>query len=281
MLQSLDLTTVAILATVALLEGIRRVPPCALIVRRSLLSEWRPSFDPEGARFRLLSWWSPLMTTVVLPLPSGPVRKKKKFDLKRLEAAEPWIFDLRLMGGVALAALVFGVPFATGLFGSFGFLVAVGSVLLFSIGTAAIACFALRAAGRPTRGALGWALPFVSPFAAPRTAEALLETLLRDLPPAVAVQHLLTPDAFLRWLRPHAYDRHHSRPAEIDGVLAGLDADLLTRALATREPPEPGATLQCGRCSNSFAHGTSCPDCGVALDPIRTTEERAIESHPN
>jgi len=83
------------------------------VLHRVLFGQWTVEPPEPGDRLRLLSWWSPLMSTIVLaPRPTyrAPMLTR---CCAQLEAHDLYtaLFDLRLLGVVELLALVLGVPF--------------------------------------------------------------------------------------------------------------------------------------------------------------------------
>jgi hypothetical protein len=253
--------TIVFLALLTLIEGVRRVPRGSVVLQRVLFGGWRIEPPEPGERLRLLSWWSPLMSTIVL----APREKYQRTDLaavrEQLDGLYTALFDLRVLGSVELVALVLGVSFAIQRFGALGFFVALGAVTLLCLTIYTALVFAARALGKPRRAALRWPLPFLSPFAASRAAEVLLEEALRDVPPALAGRALLPEAGFLLWVRPVVYDA--SNGAEVDRrLLEGLDLKELRASLASTPAPEG---LWCPRCGATFVHGETCSECGIAL----------------
>src|SRR5438876_397067 len=175
------------------------------------------------------------------------------------------LFDLRVLGIVELLVLVVGVWFALQRFGTLGFFVAVGAVLLLCVVIFTALAFSAHGLGKPWRTALRWAFSYLSPFAAPRAADALLEETLRDVPPAVASAALLPADEFQRWVRPLVYDATNGR--EVDRrLLEGLNLKQLSASLASHN----GAGLWCPRCGATFVQGESCSECDIHLVPAGT-----------
>jgi len=256
--------TIAILALLTLVEGMRRVPAGSVVLRRVLFGPWTVERPEPAERLRLLSWWSPIMTTIVLaPRPS--YQKTSVKDVRaRLEGRELYtaLFDLRVLGAVELVVLVLGLPLALQRFGAMGFFVGLGVVLLLCLTIFTALVLSGRTLGKRWR----WAFPFLSPFSASRAAEVLLEEALHDVPPAVAGSALLPADAFLVFVRPFVYDA--SNGGDVDRrFLEGMNLKELRAALAQR----PGGTSQngqgllCPRCGATFIHGDSCSECGVHL----------------
>jgi len=254
--------TIAILALLTLIEGMRRVPAGSVVLRRVLFGPWTVERHEPAERLRLLSWWSPIMTTIVLA-PRESYQKTSVKELRaRLDGRELYtpLFDLRVMGAAELVVLVLGLPLALQRFGALGFFVALGAVVLLCLTIFTALFFSARSLGRRWR----WAFPFLSPFAAPKAAEALLEEAVRDVPPAVVGRALLPVDAFLVWMRPFVYDA--SNGGQVDRrFLDGLNLKELRASLAERPTSQNGQGLWCPRCGATFIHGDSCSECGVHL----------------
>ncbi|HEY3221785.1 MAG TPA: hypothetical protein VGJ80_13725 [Gemmatimonadales bacterium] len=263
--------TFVFLALLTLIEGVRRVPRGAVVLHRVLWGQWRVEPPEAGERLRLLAWWSPLMSAIVLKPREQYQRTDAGAVRAQLEGRELYtaLFDLRVLGVVELIVLVLGLPFALQRFWAIGFLVALAAVLLLCLTIFTALAFSARTLGKPWRAALRWSFPYLSPFAAPRGAEVLLEEAVRDVSPAIASSVLLPADAFLLWVRPFVYDA--SKGAEVDRrLLEGLNLGELRTALAQSPPPtsQNGKALWCPRCGATFIHGESCSDCGIPLVPF-------------
>ena len=251
--------TIAILALLTLIEGVRRVPAGSVVLRRVLLGPWTVERPEPAERLRLLSWWSPIVTTIVLA-PREAYHKTSVPQLReRLTVRELYtpLFDLRVLGALELVALVVGLPLAMQRWGAMGFLVALGVILLLCV-----AIFVrLRFSGMKWRRAL----PFLYPFGAPRAAEVLLEDAVRDVAPSIVTSALLPADAFLGWMRPFVYDASNGGEVE-RRFLEGLNLKELRESLAQRPASQNGQqSLWCPRCGATFIHGDSCSECGVRL----------------
>lgn len=250
--------TIVFLALLTLIEGVRRVPRGSVVLHRVLFGQWTVEPPETGERVRLLAWWSPLVSAIVL----APREKYTRNDADVVQSLYTALFDLRVLGIVELLALVLGVPFALQRFGALGFFVALGAVLLLCLTIFAALAFSAHGLGRPWRAALRWALPCMSPFAAPRAADVLLEETLREIPPSVVTRALLSGDAFLRWVRPIVYDARNGR--EVDRrLLEGLDLNELGASLASQN----GSGMWCPRCGATFVQGESCSECDIHLVP--------------
>ena len=254
--------TIVFLALLTLIEGVRRVPRGSVVLHRVLFGQWTVEPPEAGDRVRLLSWWSPFMSSIVL----APREKYRRTDADTVRAQVEGVFDLRVLGVTELLVLVLGVWFALQRFGALGFFVAAGTVLLFCVTIFTALAFSAHGLGKPWRAALRWAFPYLSPFAAPRAAEALLEETVRDVPPAVVTAALLPPDEFQRWVRPLVYDATNGR--EVDRrLLEGLNLKQLRATLASHN----GAGLWCPRCGATFVQGESCSECNIHLVPAGTS----------
>jgi len=256
--------TIVFLALLTLIEGVRRVPRGSVVLHRVLFGPWTVEPPEAGERVRLLAWWSPLTSAIVL----APRQKYRRTDADgvraQLEGRDVYtaLFDLRVLGIVELLALVLGVPFALQRFGALGFFAALVAVLLLCLTIFAALAFSAHGLGKPWRAALRWALPYMSPFAAPRGADVLLEETLRDVPPSLVTRALLPGDAFLRWVRPIVYDARNGR--EVDGrLLEGLNLNELGASLASQN----GSGMWCPRCGATFVQGESCSECDIHLVP--------------
>jgi hypothetical protein len=252
--------TIVFLALLTLIEGVRRVPRGSVVLHRVLSGQWTVEPPEAGERVRLLAWWSPLMSAIVL----APRDKYTRNDADVVQSLYTTLFDLRVLGIVELLALVLGVPFALQRFGALGFLVALGAVLLLCLTIFAALASSAHGLGRPWRAALRWALPSMSPFAAPRAADVLLEETLREVPPSVVTRALLSGDAFLRWVRPIVYDARNGR--EVDRrLLEGLNLNELGASLGGAS--QNGSGMWCPRCGATFVQGESCSECDIHLVP--------------
>ncbi len=121
--------TIVFLALLTLIEGVRRVPRGSVVLHRVLFGQWTVEQPEPGGRLRLLSWWSPFMSTIVL----APRPKYQRTDAAavraQLEGRELYtaLFDLRVLGVLELIVLVLGLPLALQRFGALGFLAALGA----------------------------------------------------------------------------------------------------------------------------------------------------------
>jgi hypothetical protein len=175
---------------------------------------------------------------------------------------------MRATAVTAVFLLALGIPLGLGALGAGGFVLALATTLALSVAVTLVAFLCARGLGMPPGAALKWAARFLSPFEAPRASEELLQLGLDGVPAGRVLKRLLSPQAFLEWLRPLAYDLHHDPARAEPALLTGVDADEMDRALAVADLIDAGATFYCARCGDSFLRGGRCPDCDVALAPV-------------
>jgi hypothetical protein len=252
-----------VIAAIVLLDALRAVPPGAQVVRRVLILPWRPYTDTGSERsVRLLSWCPPVTMAVIVGGEGGGNVPGRLPDEKLLARR---CGLLRLAGGVALVALVAGVPVAVGSFGSFGLGAAVALLIVVDAAVVLLAASALRALGVARKEAWRTALPIFSPFAAPRAAEIVLQRVLNHRPPLAVMRYLTNTSEFADWVRPRAYDLR--RGGAVDPELAAaLAVEDLDAVLAL--PPRSAATGEqyCPRCATTYqSWAGACTSCAVPL----------------
>jgi hypothetical protein len=165
LLDGVDWEIVGLFAALVLVEGLRRVPAGALVVGVTWWNGWEPAGETEPrARWRLVSWWSPLAPSLVLPPLSGPPVLSTDELAARLRVARrsaPWLAG---GGALTLAALILGLPVASARLGALGFLAGAAVVLALASATAAAGALARRRLGLGGTGrrrqVLGWCSPF-------------------------------------------------------------------------------------------------------------------------
>jgi len=267
----MDWGAVFALAVVTWLDGVRRVPADALVLRRVLGASWAIA-DPvdSGRTWRLVAWWSPL--TLALVVPAGgivcgedePERTPDAVDA-RVAACARTVVVLRVLGASVLLAIVGGVPAATARFGTWGFVAVIAGALFLSFLTSLVAMRAVRRLRFGWRRAGRVAAPLLWPFAAPRAAELVLEHAVAGAPP-LAVARLFLGDAeFTSWVRPRAYDALTAGTAA-DGLSAALLSLVGRSALAAIVGNAPAGCESneryCARCGRVYRSGTAlCADC--------------------
>lgn len=269
----MDPTFVIALAVVAWLEGVRRLDAQTAVMRKHGFGPWRVESGLRRNRpFHVVSIWPPLTLGIRVRLaspssaqPSRVLRRQTRLRVRRVRGLATFA---RIVGVVTLALIVPGLPFAVSRFGTFG-LIAVLAALLSLSTTCAIAVFtALRALGMPSREAIRATVPMISPFGALRGAEVILEHALAGAPAVAAAQALMPHDAFVQWVRRHAYDAVRSaQPGDLDPALASDLTAAFGRAelakLVDSAPHDlPANARFCRRCGQSYAAGTKrCADC--------------------
>src|SRR5918992_5558506 len=170
----MDWSTVVILAFVTWLDGMRRVPDGALVLRRALNGRWTvdDERDPDSS-FRLVAWWSPFTLALVIPSGGVPdadasnVLTNEALDV-RLTRVRRVVGVLRLLGALLIVGIVLGFAAAVARFGAWGFVAALGAVLLLTLVAFVVTMCAMKASGRRWRRAARIAAPLLWPFTAPR-----------------------------------------------------------------------------------------------------------------
>lgn len=269
MFEGVDWEVVGVFAALVLLEGLRRIPAGALVVRAVGCSGWVPAADAESrGRWRLVSWCSPLVRSVVLPAQGQPGTISSDALALRIEVARraaPW---LAASGLLTMLSLVLGLPLATARLGAVGFLGAAAFVLALALLTAAAGALAIRRMNG-SAGPLGRVLAWCSPFASGRVIEGVFQAAVEGASPAQVVRALSGERVFAAWARARAYDVVHGGRPDPDLLLA---ADVATLgAIVSAEPPlEPGGRSYCPRCAATWSlENGPCPGCAVPLVPHR------------
>jgi hypothetical protein len=260
---AIDWLSVFLLGGLTLLDGLRRIPPGAHVLRRVGTGAWTAVTPEEGTRRLLVSWWTPFILRIV----ACSAEAQRGDDVRRL--AERWrrmqrpVEALRLLGGMVLLGIVLGVPVAAETSGWRALLLVLLIVETLAIAVAIVALLALRRLGLNTRSALRAAGGLLSPFAAPRAAEIVLERAFAGALPVVVTRLLLPPSAFAAWIRPRAYDllRGHA-PVDDPELGAALSRGELQQIV--RAPPRDRLTGEpwCARCGRVYRESTrSCAEC--------------------
>lgn len=173
---SLDLSTVAVLAGITVLEGLRRVPPHALILRRIGTGPWRVARSGARPGLKLVSWAAPAVMHLVLESDDDP-ESWRPYGAKSLRTGS-WLPALRVGGAAEWFVVVIGVPLATQHWGVRGLVLAVWAALMGALLIATLSGTILHRAGHDARRIQSVILQLLSPFSAPRAAEVSLEALL-------------------------------------------------------------------------------------------------------
>ena len=138
-LGGIDYGTVGLLAGIALLEGLRRIPAGALVLRRPLAGGWRVAAEPGANRTALVSWWPPFTVNVVAPAASAAADESTRVGdaalVERWGIARRFAPVVGTLGGVVLVSLVIGIPVAISKAGLTGFFGALLLTMLSAIAT--------------------------------------------------------------------------------------------------------------------------------------------------
>jgi hypothetical protein len=266
----MDWSTVVILAFVTWLDGMRRVPDGALVLRRALIGRWIvDERSNDDSSFRLVAWWSPFSLALTIPVGGVPdadasnALTEEALDA-RLKRVRGVVGVLRLLGGLIIVGIVIGFVAAVARFGAWGFVAVLGAVLFLTWTVFFVTMCAMRASGRRWRRAARIAAPLLWPFTAPRAAELILERAIAGAPPLLVARRLLGAASFAVWVRPQAYDtlRGNAGPADSASLLALVGRPDL--AAIVHSTPTQCATGEryCPRCGRVYrATIASCAEC--------------------
>jgi hypothetical protein len=259
-----DWSTAGILALIVLLDGLRRAPADAVLVRKFGAGAW--GVVPRGTRrprLTLASWGAPFVTTLLLPaggsgLPDPEWRA-------RYDGLRRWLPVMRVLAAASLVLVVAGIPIAIAAAGGMGFLATIAALLALSLTTAVLGYVLVRRlADQP--GALAWAAHLASPFSTPRAAELLLERHCAGRSQPALLHLLLPPPAFHAWIRARAFDRMQPGAAPDPELDAVLDREALRQIIARFPAELSGDEAFCPRCGGIYREAPeACPDCEVGL----------------
>ena len=259
--QWLDWPAFGFLALLTLLDGLRRVPAGALVLRKIAGGKWEVVELREG--YRLVSWWPPLTTTLIL----APTDRSTAEPEALLPRVRSRVTFLMIVGCLSLVAMVIILPISMRWWGGMGFLLSLLLVFLLSWLVTGFSFYASKPLELGTRQRLMFALPRLNPFATPAAGEALLERALGRCEPLAVARLLMEEAEFVRWVRPLAYD-------VVGGVEGGRGGELvklvgrkqLTAILSTRPLGVAALSPWCQRCGSEFGSAsTVCPSCEIPL----------------
>jgi hypothetical protein len=270
LLDAVNREVVALFAALVLLEGLRRVPAGALVMRGTGPFGWKPPGDPEPrTRWRLVSWWSPIAPALVLPRVDAAATIPTDDIQARLAVARRATPLLTACAAFTLAALIIGLPVASARYGAVGFFVGVAALFALALTNAGAGALALRrlVPPPPRTRVLAWC----SPFAAGRVLEGVYEAALAGASQAQAVRALAGDEIFAKWSRARAYDALYGATHDPDLRAAADEATL--RAIVAA-PPADGAdgVSFCRRCAATWVvREGACPACAVPLTTLVAT----------
>jgi hypothetical protein len=267
----MDWSTALVLAAITWLDGIRPVQADALVLRRVLGGPWTVATPADAGRtWRLVAWWSPFTLGLVIP-PGGTAGVDAAAEgtdeaiATRIAHCRRILVALRALGMVGLAVLVVGLPAAAARFGAWGFVAALGAVLLLSVATSITTLRALTRLGCGWHDAARTAAPLLWPFSAPHAYEVVLAHAVAGAPPLLVARRLLGVAGFGSWIRPQAYDALRGDVRSSDATtLATLIGPSDLAAIVSSPPAHCGAgECYCRRCARVYRAGTdACAECG-------------------
>ncbi len=265
----MDWSTVVILAAVTLLDGVRRVPAGALVLRRVLAGPWTVADREAGPGLRLVSSWNSFMLPLIIPsggIPDHDTLAEQAHAAldARLARVRRVIGILRLLGALVVLVIVIGVPAAVARFDVWGLAASLTAVMLLSMVTATVVAWTMRRIGRSWRRAVRIGAPLLYPFSTPRAAEVVLGYAVAGAAPLMVARSLLGEAAFISWVRPHAYDAMQGGALTHDprGLVALVGQSGLAQIVGT--PPAHCGTGEryCARCARVYRADTAtCPEC--------------------
>jgi hypothetical protein len=279
---SFDAGTTSLLLAILWLDGWRRVPDDALVVRRVLLGQWRIGYVwARAGTYAFLSWWPPLVLPIIVSLtPDDDTLHSRAFDIevargrRRLRRVA---LDRLLTRGLATSLvvwIVFGIPILTANSGGAGLLRGVSFAFAIALSIAVVTAETLVVLGYRRRRALRMAAPLLSPFGAARAPELITEAAVADVSPMARLAALVGDDRFYTWIRPTAYDVLAASPlspahASQVASAASVDATALevrVRALGPRHLSRAIAAPQTLYGSDTVDESAFCPRCGTRFD---------------
>jgi hypothetical protein len=261
---AIDWLSVLILGALTLLDGVRRIPAGAHLLRRVGSGAWTVTTPDDDARRLLFPWWPSFVLRLIVA-PAQPADERADDLAGRLRRVGRLVMVLRLLGAMVLVGVVFGIPIATETWGWRGLLIALLAVEVIAAVVVATAILALRRLGLRGRTALRLGSGLLSPFATPRAAELVLHHAIAGVPPLRAIRQLVPPSAFDAWIRPRAHDLLHAGHAAGDAELeAALPRVELERIIGAPPPHRLPREPWCGRCGRVYRERTSCcADCNA------------------
>jgi hypothetical protein len=263
-------STILILAVVALFEGVRRLPPDAFVLRRVLGGRWRAVTPLElGRDFVLIAWPIPIVYAIALRRDGdadervGIARHGARLRA-RARRTRMLMAALRAWGTVILLALVVGAPVATLRWDAFGLVASVVILFLMCVIQALATHAAMRRAGATRRSAVLTSLRMLWPFSAPSAAELVQLQVVRGAPWILVLIELLGRDGSLATMRAGLYDA--LRQGEVNSLVSALYGRDAIAAFLT-SPADSGGHPFCPRCGAQYREGIeACVNCeGVAL----------------
>lgn len=263
---------VAILFAIAAFEGVRRLAPDDLVLRRNLFGAWRIASPLHLWRdWHIVSLLPPFFLTIVVPPGVGPSRLPKDGEIAESANGSGTVLALRALGAFDFVVLILGLPWAVSRFGTAGFIGFLGLAFALSVSTSIVSAILLAKEGLPRRTAIRSAVSFASPFAAPLAAEVVLSTRMRRYPRLTAMSQLIGETRFHAWIRRSAYDLESNAGSTNNAWLGEIASSLSTREraviLGSASDGCTAAERYCPRCGEKYLLESSfCAECeGIQL----------------
>jgi hypothetical protein len=269
--QWLDWSAFGFLALLTLLDGLRRVPAGALVLRKILGGNWEVVELREG--YRMVSWWPPLSTSILIRGDGGTAEPRnggseiaEQLEQRVAMVRRP-VWLLTALGAMSLVSLVVVVPVSMRWWGGMGFLSSLLLVLVVSWLATGLSFYFGKRLGLTTRQRILFALPRMNPFAAPAAGEALLERALGGAEPLAVAKLLMEEREFVRWIRPQVYDAAQGIEVEREEEFVQVVGRKQMKVILSTRPLGVAAhSPWCPRCGSEFGSAsTVCPACEIPL----------------
>lgn len=277
--------TSLLIALVLWADGsLRHIRSGSLVVEQVLEGPWRIKEVVRNERWLALARWPAVCVSVVVTDNSGAGVRRSL--ISRLQIVRMRVRILRIIGVTICMLLVLVGPWAVAHFGSVGLMVVGASTLCLDVVCATLAYSCAQTLGRSARLARRFAAPFLWPFSAPYAAERVLTIATEEAQALDAARALLSEQAYLDWLRPHAFDvvkastlRGKPPRSGEHQLMAEFSSTMSFRRLSKVVERAPSYLTThggnyCPRCGAEFdTSAVNCMDCDVT--PLRTVRGEA------
>jgi hypothetical protein len=274
-----DWTTSAALATITLLDGVRRTWGDSINVRKVFAGPWTIlGSSAEGRKLTLASWCAPFVLHLTFRAPSRSCSMADGVAVAhQLSRVRATVGVLRIVGAIDLVGLVLGVPIATARYASWGFVSAISGVVFVAIAIAITTSLTLRRVGLARSRAMRLGARCLSPFVAPQAPEIILQHIVGVYDPLAVLERMVDAGIFRAWLRPRAHDWIAGRPRQFETERALPFSDAWLAQLVDTAPSGVCGSY-CPRCGCIYRPGpTTCVECdGIPLARVDSGADRVV-----
>lgn len=270
----MDVETAAILAVIALAEGVARLPPGSTLFRRTLGGRWRVARAPDlVAGWGLLHRWPPLSHTILVPVPSPDAEAAVPVPSAAANSPQARLHAIRIerrtadaLGFLGLCTLVLGIPAAVHAAGVFGGVVAIVVCIGCQVGLAGLEWIGLKRLEVSPPDRWRRVRRNLNLFSAPAASSRLMAEAVLGAGPVLVARALLPPEEFVRWSRPLLYDARIAGSVLASlGHAVALTDQWVVEALDWR-PAMGESEKWCDRCAAVYqSWATECGDCRLPL----------------